>query len=95
MSPLDYVMLPACAVLAAMILAAHFVYRRRVLPALAGGAGGVQREPAGYWTQVAAYATLCRERGRSLAGWRLLYWVPRLSTLILIALLVVALVSAG
>lgn len=98
MSLLDYVMLPACAVLAATILTAHFVYRRRVLPALATARGqaaaGVEREPAGYWSQVAAYGALCRERGESLAGWRLLRWVPRLSTLVLIALLVVAVLSA-
>lgn len=98
MSLLDYLMLPACAALAAMILSAHFVYRRRVLPALAAAGGqpaaGAQREPAGYWSQVAAYGALCRERGGSLAGWRLLCWVPRLSTVVLIALLVVAVISA-
>jgi len=85
---LDVLMLPLTAVLALMILTADGVYRRRVLPALAAA---VQREPQGYWSQIAAYGELCRVRGGSRLAWRYLIWVPRLSTLLLLGWLVIGL----
>ncbi|MEJ2507902.1 MAG: hypothetical protein P8009_00240 [Gammaproteobacteria bacterium] len=90
---LDILMLPLTAVLALMIVTADGVYRRRVLPALAaaGRAASVQREPQGYWSQIAAYGELCRERGASLLAWRYLTWVPALSTLLLVGWLVIGL----
>lgn len=92
---LDFLMLPLTAVLAVMILTAHFLYRQRVLPALAAAGRGAapQREPRAYWDQLAAYRELCRERGAALHAWRFLAWVPRISVLLLIAWLLIGVLS--
>lgn len=92
---LNFLMLPLTAVLAVMIITAHLLYRRRVLPALngAGHDAAVQREPAGYWAQIAAYGEWCRAHGTSLAAWRFLSWVPRLSVVLLIAWFLIGVLS--
>lgn len=88
-------MLPLTAILAAMIVTAHLLYRRRVLPALASAhhEASAQREPEGYWAQIDAYRQWCHAQGRSLGVWQFLHWVPRLSVVLLIAWFLIGVLS--